>query len=255
MLLSHHLHKGGGAVKTPKASMQLPPLPHAVVPIVAGPTPASSKDGGVVVQPVHVTVEPSESKDVVPEAESKDSPPADGEAEQKGMEGGDVGVSALEAAGGSSSRGVEGSDDDTDWASDGSYEYQSDAEAADEAANAFANSLVDTHIDHSEDLPPSLPAPMLRQVSYEVMDATQLAQERQREMGVVAAVLQVPLHSAGLLLSHVKWNVEELVQRFVTDEAALCEAAGVPDTSVHTRASSTWRRVCLPSRWLPRALH
>ena len=54
-----------------------------------------------------------------------------------------------------------------DWGSDSSYAYDSD-DSADRAAASAALGLTDTHVDHTGDLPPPMPAPMLRQVSYEV---------------------------------------------------------------------------------------
>ena len=69
-----------------------------------------------------------------------------------------------------------------------------------------------------------------------MLDGATLAQDRQSTLQLVASVLQVPLYTAGLLLSHVKWNTNALVAKYLANPQQLCEDAGVPSPQSKVRS-------------------
>ena len=121
---------------------------------------------------------------------------------------------------------------DEEWAEDPDYEYletepeEEDIRIADiEDRTRIDPAVLEVKADSGSDVTPikapqlpktGLPSPpvFMRQHSWDVLDETEVAQERIQVVKQVAGILQLPIHTAGVLLTKLKWDSNALMAKF-----------------------------------------
>jgi len=96
----------------------------------------------------------------------------------------------------------------------------------------------DLDIDYDEAGSHYKPTKLLRRRSFEVLEKSEMISQQSSLVKETVEVLGLPnAATAVLLLRHVKWNKEKLIEKFMENPDRLCAEAGIPDMKLDRPAS------------------
>ena len=93
--------------------------------------------------------------------------------------------------------------------------------------------MSDGGYDDDDDDPPAAALPVHTEMSVD-----KLAAEQAEQIGQVAALLEVPLVSASVLLRTFQWNTEKLIEQFYEDSDRVLEKAGLSSPGTKRQKST-----------------
>eukprot|EP01133_Synstelium_polycarpum_P006598 gene6598-7662_t len=140
------------------------------------------------------------------------------------------------------------------------YDYEEDGHLNDDSAEDSGNESANEDMDYeysTQDLEfdsihssNHSMSKLTRQKSFEVLDRSELLSESRRLVKEVMDVLSIPSEAAvAILLRHMKWNKEKLIERFMDNQDKLCTEAGIPNLRLDKQVDKAMQKfsclICL----------
>ncbi|EGG21134.1 ariadne-like ubiquitin ligase [Cavenderia fasciculata] len=136
---------------------------------------------------------------------------------------------------------------DDDSAEESGNESQLDMDDEEDMDYEYSTQEVDYDDIHSSNRSNSK---LTRQRSFEVLDKGELQSESKKLIKEVMDVLSINSESAvSILLRHLKWNKEKLIEKYMDNSDKLCADAGIPSLKLEKPVSTTMQKfsclICL----------
>lgn len=126
--------------------------------------------------------------------------------------------------------------EDSDVALDDGKDSPSSGSEGDESHTWTADSDFDMDQDdvgfetQDKDIKPSKQA---YEVDFQVFNPQEIQASQDKQINEVSSILQQPPEATSILLRHLRWNKERLIDRYMEDQEGLLESAGLGETAAH----------------------
>lgn len=77
------------------------------------------------------------------------------------------------------------------------------------------------------------PSKQAYEVDFKVFDPEQIQQTQDKQITDVSAILGQPPEATAILLRHLRWNKERLIDKYMEDQDGILESAGLGESATH----------------------